>query len=145
MNPFEAAFEITDRIRIPWRELNFTYARSSGAGGQNVNKTNSKAILRWWPRETAGVPPAVIERFLARYATRLSDAGELILASDVHRDQIQNRNDCLQRLAAMLRSVARPPTIRKATKPTKSSQRRRVESKRKHSEKKSTRGKISED
>lgn len=142
MNPFEAAFEVSERIRIPWRELTFTYARSSGTGGQNVNKTNSKAVLRWSPRGTTGVPAAVLTRFFEKFATRLTDSGELVLASDVHRDQIQNRNDCLQRLASMLRAVERPPKIRKATKPTKGSQRRRLESKRKLSEKKSNRGKI---
>lgn len=145
MAGFEASFEVTDRIRIPWKELRFSYVRSSGAGGQNVNKTNSKAVLRWSPRESSGLSPAVLERFLERFSTRLSESGELILASDVHRDQIQNRNDCLSRLAAMLRSVEKPPKVRRATKPTKSSQRRRVEGKRMQSEKKSMRGKVRSD
>ncbi len=142
MNPSAAAFEVTDRIRIPWRELVFTYARSSGTGGQNVNKTNSKAMLRWRPRETLGVPPEILDRFIEKHRARLTEHGDLLIASDVHRDQIRNRNDCLNRLAAMLRAVERPPKTRKPTKPTRSSQRRRIEDKRKRGETKSGRGKI---
>ena len=145
MNPHEAAFQVSDRIRIPWREIEFSYARSSGTGGQNVNKTNSKATLRWRPRETTGVPPMILQRFLETFANRLTEAGDLVISSDVHRDQIQNRNDCLQRLAGMLRSVERPPKVRKATKPTKSSQRRRVEGKRLQSDKKSARRRVRSD
>jgi ribosome-associated protein len=130
---------VGSRVYIDGRELSFTFARSSGAGGQNVNKVNSKAILRWNPRTSPSLPEDIRERFLRQFASRLSEDGELILMSDVFRDQTRNRDECLRRLTEMLQSVARPPKKRIKTRPTAGSKRRRLSAKKEHSEKKGRR------
>jgi ribosome-associated protein len=127
---------VGSRIRIPLGELEFAYARSSGAGGQHVNRTNSKASLRWRPASSAGLPHDVRERFLAAFASRLTVAGEILIASESHRDQARNVAECVEKLRAMLEQVARPPKARKKTKPTYGSKQRRLASKRADSEKK---------
>jgi ribosome-associated protein len=127
---------VTAEIRIPDGELAFTYVRSSGPGGQNVNKVSSKAVLRWSPMASAGLPEAVRERFVLKFATRLTSAGELIISSQRFRDQQRNADDCLEKLRQMLLSAARKPVPRRPTKPTRGSQRRRLEAKRVHSRKK---------
>src|SRR3954462_8834771 len=96
-----AHLEVTPRLRIPLREFSWSVARSSGPGGQNVNKVNSKVILRWSPRETTSLPADVLARFLSRYGSRLTEEGELIVTSERTRDQPKNRADCLLKIAEM--------------------------------------------
>lgn len=127
------------RFSIPREELNFTYARSSGSGGQNVNKVNSKAVLRWNARETLALPSDVKHRFLARFGSKLTADGELLITSERHRDQGRNASDCIEKLHEMIQSVAVAPKKRKATKPTFGSKQRRLKSKKEHSEKKQNR------
>ena len=134
---------ITNEIRIPLYELTFTYARSSGPGGQNVNKVNSKAVLHWNIAASPSLPLGPKSRFLAVFQTRISTDGMLVLSSDKFRDQTRNREDCLQKLTEMLRSVATPPKPRKKTKPSFSSKVKRKQSKTKRSETKRNRGRIS--
>jgi ribosome-associated protein len=144
MNDFGPEFVIDERIplSIPWKELHFSYVRSSGAGGQNVNKVSSKAVLRWHFRISNALPDAVQNRFAEKFGARLTEEGELVIAADTHRDQIRNKQECLKRLASMVMAVARPPKPRVATKPTKASKRRRLDSKKHHGEKKQLRKKI---
>jgi ribosome-associated protein len=123
-------------ISIPQVELEFTYARSSGAGGQNVNKVNSKAILRWHPASSYAMTAAVKDRFLNKFGGKLTNEGELILMSDVHRDQGRNAAECMDKLKEMIASVLTPPKKRKVTKPTFGSKMRRLKTKREHQEKK---------
>jgi ribosome-associated protein len=130
---------VPPNLQIPLDELHFSYVRSSGPGGQNVNKVNTKAVLRWVVRDTTSIPDGVRHRFVERYSSRLTGDGELILSSQRFRDQGQNQRDCLDKLREMLSAVALPPKRRKKTKPTKSSIRRRVEGKRVHSQKKQSR------
>lgn len=133
--PSESTYlEITPRLRIPLCEFRYSVARSSGPGGQNVNKVNSKVILRWSPRESAGLPPDVLARFLSRYDSRLNEDGELVIASEKTRDQPKNRADCLAKLATLIRSVAVAPKVRRATKPSAGSKRRRLVEKKKRSQ-----------
>jgi ribosome-associated protein len=132
-------------LRVPAEELSFQYARSGGAGGQNVNKVSSKAILRWRVAESRALPGAVRERFLARFASRITGEGELVLASDRFRDRGRNVADCVERLHAMLAEVARPPTPRRPTKPGRGAKERRLGEKRRASEKKQLRGRRFED
>ncbi len=128
------------RLRVPARELEITFARSSGAGGQNVNKVNTKAVLRWPVRTSRAIPADVRARFVERFATRITTAGELLLSSDRHRDQGRNVADCLAKLDAMLEAVATPPRPRRKTRPSRGSVERRLEQKRAQSEKKRARG-----
>ncbi len=130
---------INSRIQIPHEEFTFTFVRSSGPGGQNVNKVNSKAVLRWPLTESRSLPLEVRQRFVARFGRRLTGAGELILSSQRYRDQGRNVADCLEKLKAMLVAVAVRPVVRKKTKPTRGSVVRRLEHKGRTSHKKQQR------
>jgi ribosome-associated protein len=132
-------------IRIPDRELRFSFVRSSGPGGQNVNKVNSKAVLRWSVATSGGLHEPVRQRFISRYGTRINDAGELILTSERYRDQPRNEEDCRKKLQEMLAAVARPPKRRKKTKPTRASVERRHVQKRTRSQRKQARRWKAED
>jgi ribosome-associated protein len=131
--------EVTPAIRIPLDEFEWSFARSGGPGGQNVNKVASKAVLRWDFANSPSVPDEVKARFRDRFPSRLTTEGELILASELTRDQGRNREDCLSKLAAMLRAVAVAPKVRRPTRPSRASKRRRVEAKRHQSARKAGR------
>jgi ribosome-associated protein len=130
---------VNSRVRIPRSEFEFTYARSSGPGGQNVNKVSSKAILRWAVVRSPTLPQDVRERFVKRFSSRLTVEGDLLVTSQRFRDQSRNVADCLEKLCAMLAEVAVPPVPRKRTRPTRSSGERRLEKKREASGKKQMR------
>ncbi len=130
---------IADHIQIPLSEFSFTFARSGGPGGQNVNKVNSKAIMRWPVNVSPSLPDAVKTRFMTKFAGRLTVDGELVLSSQRYRDQPSNINDCLAKVTEMLRSVATRPVLRKATRPTVSSTIKRVDTKVQNSKKKQQR------
>jgi ribosome-associated protein len=130
---------ISSRIRIADDELQFTFVRSSGPGGQNVNKLNTKAVLRWSVRASGALPEDVRERFLHRYRHRVTVEGDFLLSSQRFRDQRQNQRDCLEKLREMLSAVAVPPKPRKPTKPTRSSRQRHRTDKRIHGQKKQSR------
>ena len=127
---------VTPQIQIPDDELQFSYARSSGPGGQNVNKVASKAVLRWSPVNSSSLPQEVRGRFLTKFKSRLTIEGDLIITSQRFCDQQRNTSDCLEKLREMLLAAARKPIARRPSKPTRGSQRRRLEVKRSHSHKK---------
>lgn len=131
-----AALRINARISIPRSELRFTFVRSSGPGGQNVNKVASKAVLRWAAKTSPSIPEDVRGRLLVRAARQINDRGELVLTSQRYRDQPRNIDDCLDKLRSLIASVAKPPRVRRKTKPTKSSREARLTEKRAASEKK---------
>jgi len=120
---------VNSRIRIPPSEFEWTYVRSSGPGGQNVNKVNSKAVLRWNVVRSLSLPADVRERFLVRYRSRITTEGDFILSSQRYRDQGRNAADALEKLTALVAAVAVPGKKRRPTKPTRASVRRRVETK----------------
>ena len=126
-------------VEIPLSEINFTFSRSGGPGGQNVNKVNSKAIMRWSIANTQHVPAEVVSRFMEKFGSRVTIEGDLVLTSQRYRDQPSNVSDCLEKLQEMLGSVLERPIIRRATKPSKSSQIKRVDTKRVHSKLKAQR------
>jgi ribosome-associated protein len=128
--------------RIPDWELEWSFARSSGPGGQNVNKVNSKAVLRWNPARSAALPPHARDRVLARLSPRLTTDGWLVIASDRFRDQPRNRDDCLEKLYAVLEEAFFEPKARKKTKQSFSSRKKNRESKKLDSRKKSLRSRI---
>jgi ribosome-associated protein len=124
---------------IPQSEFEFTFARSGGPGGQNVNKVNSKAVLHWDVVSSPNLPEHVKSRFLAKYASRLTLEGVLVLTSQKHRDQITNVDECLEKLKEMLESVINPPTPRRPTRVSKAAKIRRTEAKREIGKKKQQR------
>lgn len=124
---------------IPASQMQFTYARSSGPGGQNVNKLNTKAVLRWDINAGDVLPQPVLERFKARYANRINAEGELVLSSERHREQARNARDCLEKLRAMILSVAAPPRVRKKRKVPRGAIEARLKAKRRRSERKQSR------
>jgi ribosome-associated protein len=130
---------VTARIQIPLEEFTFTYVRSSGPGGQNVNKVNSKAVLRWDVTTSPSLPDDVRTRLLAKLGSRLTTGGELVLSSDRFRDQPRNRADCLAKVAALVKSAATPPRKRRPTKPGRAAKARRRKSKEAQSQKKQRR------
>jgi ribosome-associated protein len=132
-------------IRIPASEIEFTFARSSGPGGQNVNKTSSKAILRWNLLRSDAVPEAVKDRFLVAFASRLTAEGDVVIHSDESRDRSVNMETCKDKLIEMLSKVWTAPKKRVATKPTRGSQRRRVDTKRQRSDVKNARKRVRDD
>jgi ribosome-associated protein len=136
---------VSPRIHVPPTEFDFSFARSSGPGGQNVNKVNSKATLRWRPGHSPSLPGDVKERFLHRHGNRLTIEGELIIHSQRYRDQGRNVADCLEKLRSMILAVAVPPKKRRPTKPTYASEQRRREAKVLHSRKKQSRRAIADD
>ncbi len=136
---------ITAHLAIPLAEFQFEYARSGGPGGQNVNKVNSKALLRWKPADSPSLPPPILARLLALVGPRLTNEGELLITSQKTRDQGRNVADCLDKLRLMVLAAARPPKARRASKPTFASQVRRVEGKLKRSTTKRLRRKVDPD
>ncbi|MEZ6042857.1 MAG: alternative ribosome rescue aminoacyl-tRNA hydrolase ArfB [Planctomycetaceae bacterium] len=127
---------VNETISIPDTEFSFSFARSSGPGGQNVNKVNSKAIMQWDASRSVQLPEAVRERFLAAYARRLTKEGILVISSQRYRDQGRNVADCLSKLRDLILSVAIAPTQRRATKPTRGAKQRRLSEKKANSERK---------
>ena len=120
---------VNDRIKVPLREFRFTYSRSQGPGGQNVNKVNTKATLRWPVKHNLSLPVVVRNRFLDRYKRRITTEGDLVMTSQRFRDRGRNVADCLEKLRAMILEVATTPKKRVETKPSKGSKVRRRKNK----------------
>jgi ribosome-associated protein len=131
--------EINDRLMIPDGELQWSFVRSSGPGGQNVNKVASKAVLRWDMAGSPSVPAEVKVRLRTHQRRRITGDGELILTSQRFRDQERNRLDCLDKLREMILQAALRPKPRRVTKPTRGSREARLQEKRRRAGRKTAR------
>lgn len=125
----DADLEITRRWRVPPSELRERFSRSSGPGGQGVNTTDSRVELTFDVTRSTSLPDHLRDRVLQRLAAELVD-GTVVVAAGEHRAQLDNRRAARMRLAALLRGAAAPPAPpRRATRPTRGSQRRRLAAK----------------
>ncbi|MCC6764455.1 MAG: aminoacyl-tRNA hydrolase [Deltaproteobacteria bacterium] len=120
---------VNDRLAIPAVELDLTFVRAGGPGGQNVNKVASKAVVRFDLAHSTAFPTDLRTRALARLRSKLTQAGELIVTNGTTRDQGRNREAALARLAALLAGAVARPRARRPTKPSAAAVERRLEGK----------------
>jgi ribosome-associated protein len=125
---------ISGSLTIPESELRLSFARSSGPGGQNVNKVSSKAILHFDVQSSPSLPDDVRARFLERYSSRITKSGEVVIHSEEFRDQPKNIQACHDKLRDLVLSVLKAPKKRRPTKPSRGSKVRRLKDKKARSQ-----------
>lgn len=133
--------QVTPSIAIDDSEIEESFVRASGPGGQNVNKVSTAVELRFDARRSASLPNEVAIRLMKLAGSRLTQDGVIVITAQEHRSQSRNREEALARLVELIRQAEVRPKVRRATKPTKASKERRLASKEKRSSVKSTRGK----
>jgi len=111
----EEILEVYPCIQIPQDKLSFSFSRSSGPGGQNVNKVNTKAELRFNVNEAAWLPPGAKERLKQQHSGRITKSGEFVITSVVHRTQADNIKECMKRLEMYVQQANRIPIVRRKT------------------------------
>lgn len=137
--------EVAPGITLTDADIDVTVARSGGPGGQHVNRTSSKVQLRFHLEACPQLAESVKARIRAQHAGRLTEDGDLLMGSELTRDQHRNLDDACEKLASLLRAALIPPKPRHKTKPTKGSKRRRLNDKRHRSDTKRGRGPIGDD
>lgn len=133
-------FAVNDRIQIPLEEMQWSFARSGGPGGQNVNKVSSKAVLHWDVGHSPALPDEVKTRLRALHGNRITADGVLVLMSQRFRQQDRNREDCLEKLREMVLAALEVPKTRKPTRVRRGAKEARLAQKRRRSATKQMRG-----
>jgi len=131
---------VTDTIAIDESELSERFVRSSGPGGQNVNKVSSAVQLRFDVRHSSSLPNDVAVRLMRLAGKRLTKEGVIVIVAQQYRDQTRNRTDARERLFDLIRQATVRPVPRRATKVPKAQKRKRIEGKKHRSAIKSMRG-----
>jgi ribosome-associated protein len=134
---------ITQNLEIPDKEIHISAIRAQGHGGQNVNKVATAIHLRF-DISASSLPEHLKQRLLVLNDQRINKEGIVIIKAQSHRTQEKNRADALKRLAELIKSVTVTQKKRRKTKPSRSSQRKRLDKKTKHGHKKALRKKVSE-
>jgi ribosome-associated protein len=138
-------FAITPRLSIPDGELHWTFVRSSGPGGQNVNKVASKAVLRWNLAANQTLSEDLKARLRIQQRNRITGDGDLVIASQRYRDQERNKEDAFEKLRNMILQASVIPRARRVSRPTRAARERRLETKRRRGEVKRARRPAFED
>jgi len=136
------SLEITPQLSIPLQEIEFKFIRSSGPGGQYVNKVSTAVQLRFDVVHSPSLPDEIRQRLLQLAGHRISKEGLLIIEAHTQRSQQGNRKEALNRLIALLRKASQRRKIRYRTKPPAAARRKRLEAKRRRSELKKMRARI---
>lgn len=134
--------KINERLAIQENEIEESFIRSSGPGGQNVNKVSTAVQLRFDVLNSSSLPSDVRMRLMKLAGKRLTSDGVLVIDARRHRHREQNREDALNRLIQLIRQAAKRPKARHKTKPTLASKLKRLDSKKRHSDKKRLRKKV---
>ncbi len=136
---------VDDRVTIPGGELSYSFSRSGGPGGQHVNTTDTRVRLVWTMAQSTVISTAAKGRFTEAHPSWVTADGDVVLTADTHRSQHRNVEEVRSRLAQAVHQCLRPPRKRTATKPTRSSQAKRVDQKKQKSQTKKMRGRVRHD
>jgi ribosome-associated protein len=134
-----APIAVTDSLSLDPREIEESFVRAAGPGGQHVNKTSTAVQLRFDVRRSPSLPDDVRARLERLAGRRLTNDGVLVIVAQGQRSQMRNRLEALDRLIELIRAAVPPPTLRRKTRPTKASKRRRLEGKKRRGTVKSLR------
>ncbi len=133
---------VTPNLALDESEIQESFIRASGPGGQNVNKVATAVQLRFDARHSHSLPEGVRARLTRIAGRRMNQQGEIVIEAKQYRTQEQNRQDALDRLIALIREAAKKPKARRATRPSAAAKERRLEGKKRRSETKSLRRRV---